>query len=151
MKWAGPAQLNWAGPNPKVIGPNSAQKMLLGCGPVPAQTAGLGQKSSGPEKKGIKHGGEIFPPRLLHAEQFCMQEVTNIAGFEKKCAGGEEAYLAQRRLRWRRWQRLSSRWFPSKPATSSRFLLGFSFLNSPGFKLSFFSLFFGFSLALSPR
>ena len=70
---------------------------------------------------------------------------------KKNAQGGEEAYLAQRRLRWRRWQRLSSRWFPSKPTTSSRFFAWFFFSESPhGFKNPLCSRFSSVFWCLSP-
>ena len=97
-------------------------------------------------------------------KRFCMQEA-NLCQPQKKMHGGKdsvpgaaETAACWRGLRWRRWQRLSSRWFPSGPRPHLRFVcFCFKFLSLlsvstiPSFStLGFRSLFLkfcGFSLS----
>ena len=103
--------------------------------------------------------GELFsPPCLMHAERFCMQEAKLHQHHRKKCTGGGQGSCTWRSrddgllagLRWRRWQRLSSRWLSNGPATSpSVRLLLFQLFESPlGFNYSKL-LNPGFSVAVS--
>ncbi|KAL3565469.1 hypothetical protein D5086_033515 [Populus alba] len=83
------------------------------------------------------NGGNYFPPVPPACRNDSACRRPNYASLERKCRGGGVPGAAEtaaywRRLRWWRWQRLSSRWFSRgpRPTPSVRLLL-FQMLESP--------------------